>query len=521
MSYHHLYLSDSTQKQQLIDRFLIEKCKQGYWYCGVDSIVKDTAYIYLGTKIPRQKMVVAFSDDLNDAGSEIKFIIGKRWDHDWENLLSKYTDGGYPFAKVVWDSINIEQGNAQAHLVSGPHITFDSIKTVSLSPLSKTFLQLASDIPFEEEFSESKFGAIPARIERLDGVKLATAPQLLFVDNKASILLDLQSENNSSFEGLVGLQSSADKTQQTSFTGYLNLHLGNLFKSSKLLDFEWNKFANQSQTADIHYQHPYLMGAPIALDFRFGLIKQDTSFLSQNTQLLFNVFVWKKADLIIGFQRNSGFLVSPESINLEQGFADYQSKKYHLGIKDSKFSKPEYFGSFFHYYADLAIGDKSISRNSALDPSIYDQTRLKTLLLQAKFEMRYQQPLLKQLAFHHRISSGSLINDAVLTNELERLGGFRSVRGFNEKTYYAQHYLTSNAELRQYFGQASYLMLIYDLGWLQDHKSEQFILQGIGAGLTLQTSNGLFTFATALGRASNTSLNPAALKVHLGYISLF
>ena len=53
----------------------------------------------------------------------------------------------------------------------------------------------------------------------------------------------------------------------------------------------------------------------------------------------------------------------------------------------------------------------------------------------------------------------------------------------------------------------------------QEHSNQ--LAQGFGLGLNLNTSNGLFTFATAVGRADDISLDFTNIKVHIGYSSRF
>lgn len=516
-----IHIPDSVNHQLFVDQFLQNKWASGYWFSGLDSINNDTAYFHVGNLYSQKKVLLSIHDDLAVQSWQTHLKTGKSWQRGLNDILGKYTNSGYPFAQMHWDSIDFHTGQAYLGLISGPRIIFDSICVQGSSPISKGFLQTVTDIHNGYIYSEAKVKSISGKLARLDGVYLQNSPQIFFENEKASVQLALQSENKSSFEGLVGIQSSPDNSQQTTLTGYINLHLNNLFKSSKMLDFQWNRFGNQSQTADIHYTHPYIMSAPMELDLKFGLIRQDTSFLSQSFLLNLNIFVWDKTDLLVGFQRSSGFLISPKHINLVQGVADFQNRIYHLGIQDARFNRSIQFGSFFHYFIDLAVGDKKITKNPSVDPVHYEDVRLKSLITQFNSTVKYQFPVYQKLAFYHQLSGKVLVNDAILTNELDRLGGFKTIRGFDEKTFYGQNHFISNMELRQYFRPSSFLMLLYDFGWLLNQNVEELIIHGFGAGLTLQTSNGLFTFATALGKVNESSFNPAALKVHIGYTSVF
>ena len=101
-----------------------------------------------------------------------------------------------------------------------------------------------------------------------------------------------------------------------------------------------------------------------------------------------------------------------------------------------------------------------------------------------------------------------------------RIGGLKSLRGFNENFFYAQYFISNRLELRQYFESRSYFMVFYDNMF---YKTNSFtdIPMGLGVGFSLATSNGLFNFAYALGSSDQQAFNFTESKVHLGFVSRF
>ena len=113
-----------------------------------------------------------------------------------------------------------------------------------------------------------------------------------------------------------------------------------------------------------------------------------------------------------------------------------------------------------------------------------------------------------------------LYNDELLTNELYRLGGLNSIRGFNEKEFFAKNYLSSRIELRSFFEQGSYLYVFYDqLFYKRDALTDSPI--GLGLGFALETRSGQFNFALASGNSNQQSISFDELRAHFGYTATF
>ncbi len=133
---------------------------------------------------------------------------------------------------------------------------------------------------------------------------------------------------------------------------------------------------------------------------------------------------------------------------------------------------------------------------------------------------QWQQILAGKTTLFLGYNMGLYENAQILRNELYRMGGLKSLRGFNENFFFAQNYFLSRLELRQYFEQSSFLFLFYDQ--LIFNVFEQWNQPlGLGAGLSLNTNNGLFSFAFALGSSSDIPFDINNTKIHLGYTSRF
>ena len=66
-----------------------------------------------------------------------------------------------------------------------------------------------------------------------------------------------------------------------------------------------------------------------------------------------------------------------------------------------------------------------------------------------------------------RLRGEGLLNPRLFINDLFRLGGLNSLRGFNENQFYTSAYAVATAEFRQFIGADSYVFLFADQAYLR------------------------------------------------------
>jgi hemolysin activation/secretion protein len=124
----------------------------------------------------------------------------------------------------------------------------------------------------------------------------------------------------------------------------------------------------------------------------------------------------------------------------------------------------------------------------------------------------------------HRIRAKAIYNEVLFGNDLFRLGGLNTLRGFNELEFFANQYALSNLEFRWLWSKESYFLLFYDQSFYQIKlKNIQNSDQpaGLGIGLVLATTNGIFRLVYSLGSSATQSFNFNTAKVHFGFTSKF
>ncbi|MEQ8469992.1 MAG: hypothetical protein RIC35_02335 [Marinoscillum sp.] len=511
-----------SQKQTLINSKLMDLWSRGFLYSGVDSVAQDTVYLHLGNRLAGEVSSLRLFNQDEDEFENIPVGKSEELEVLLRKTLNEYSDSGHPFVQIKLREIDIDHDafTAAVEVYPGPVVRFDSIALLGDVGIGRKFLARALEVESGKLYSEQIYRDIPYHIQRLPFLSLESPTDITFSEGKTTIYLNLKERKENSFEGVVGLLPRQSAEEKLAITGYLDLGLTNLFKSGKSLNFTWNRFADESQSVDLAYYHPYFLSTPLFVGVEFDLLKQDTSFLTQRWLLQTGAFIGKRSEITMSYESANGSLINPEELDIAKGVADYKSGLYSLGFGSSFYARPLILKNQIKYHVRTGLGEKRIVRNPSVQPESYDTLMRNSRLVKLSGGFKYLFRFTDRLALFHQMEGELFFNNQVLLNELTRVGGLRTVRGFNENFFYAQHYAFSRLEMRQYFERSSYFMAFYDQLIYRGLGSEA-APTGFGLGLTLDTSNGLFTFATAMGYSSNIPLDPNNIKIHLGYTSRF
>ena len=340
-----------------------------------------------------------------------------------------------------------------------------------------------------------------------------------FSRGKARIYLDLEEETTNSFKGVLGLQQN--QQGGTSLVGSIALSAKNLFSSGHQFKLNWESFAENSQKLDLYYLHAFPLKARISPHFGFSLIKQDTTFITRTTRIGVNTFIGSKVELQLIYEGSRGSLISPTVEELElQDLADYRRSFYEIGISKGFPALLNSYRRGISWSVGVGIGSKEIERNGSIPRSFYDTLSLRTDFFRLNGRFTFQIKVAKRQAIYHDIQVGILENQQLLVNELYRIGGLSTLRGFNEQNFFAKNYGLSRLEFRSFFENESYLYAFYDQLVFQ-REAELSNPFGIGLGFALDTSTGQFSFALGAGKDENQNLAFSELRVHFGFTTKF
>ena len=506
---------DGIQKEELLYSDTLELIKslrnlertfleEGYFFSGVDSVVvknENNIYFHRGEKY---KLQLDRKNGLRVAEKRIKYL----------------TDHGYPFASLRFKPTHLDDNLIDANIEEskGPFIAKDSAFFYNDIKTKHSYLYQLLDYVPGTSFSENGYERITDRIERVSFLSLKRPVDVSFQNGKAKIYLDLKEEKTNTFEGIIGLQQQGS---ENNIVGSFDLHLENLFRSGKNLDLQWESFAGQSQSLALGYEHPFIFGSKISPVFQFDLLRQDSTFIRRSTKLGFGIYLFSKTTLFLEYQNNNASLLTTEIEDLRNlDIADFESDNYSLKVERGNQSFQNELKSDYAWSAAVGIGNKIISRNPDIADQFYDTLELNTNVFQLDLGFIFQKEIAKTFSFFQTASFSIIENNALLNNERYRIGGLNSLRGFNEKSIFADKYFLSRTELRSFFERGSFLYLFYDQLFYSNGDFND-APKGTGIGFSLKTLSGQFNFALAIGDSKNQSLDFSNLKAHFGFVAKF
>lgn len=486
-------LGDSLNPQNLSWRLQ----EAGFWMYR-----RDSTRIITGPKLNIGELKWAEGENssmqvLND--SNYRFILGSE--------LIKWGNAGYPFAAFSLKNqvIRDQRLEAELELIQGPFIRFDSLIIKSPDPINRKFIEQEIGWKKGQAFSTDFLEKLQQNIARREFLQLERAPAIAFFAGKAHIFLYLRKRNANLINGVIGLNT--DDAGNSTLTGDFQLRLLNIFQRGELIDLRWRSPGQQSQDLNLGLAYPYLGGSPLGISFHLNVFRQDSSFLRRDFKLGLPYRLAPGAHFKlsgeyfstnpIGLETQSTLLLSTiETFRLQLGFD--------LDRRDNAIvSRQGYF---------LAMELGSGQRNGSNGQYLWN------------LDWRYFQPLGKRWVWHQKYLSKGMTGDELQDNEVFRLGGLNSLRGFNEWSFFTPAFGLMRSEIRYMLGPFDYITAFADLALNEVDREASSAWDrhsGIGLGLNFQTKGGLFSLFLAAGQSNAANYDLRNGKIHLAYVNRF
>lgn len=453
-------------------------------------------------------------------------------------LLSFAENNGYPFASIALDSVAADSNGIQAalNLNKNTRIYFDSIDFGGDAKIKKTFLAQYAGIKPGMPYQENLLKPLDAKLSELPYVQVARPMGIYFYGNKAKPYVYLNNRKASSFDGVIGFAPNSSLGNKLVITGDVNLKLENIAGSGKSLELAYKGYLNNSQDLRVRFIWPYFLNSKLGVDYSFRLNKFDSSWLE----------IFQDVGLQYRFTGNNYLKVfyqlkQIQVMNIDTQFVkdfgalpsihDIRSGLYGLALRKSTLN---YFFNPSKGYlleTDMALGNRRIVRNQSLENLtlskggiIYDSIQMNTLQYRASLNLSVYKKFIKHFVLLSQVNGGVVQSPNLFLNELFRIGGLKTLKGFDEQRIFASSYLIVNLEWRYVFQQNSNLLLFWNGAYYRNDVKGINISDkpwGIGAGINLETGAGVFSLYYAIGSEKGNPLELRAAKIHFGLLNYF
>ena len=508
--------------------------KQGYLLASVDTEQLNDQQFLVNISLNRKIEVVKLNVEkvlpqiLNEANLVVQegFVHLKpsRFVQIKQQLLDAASRIGYPFAKVTLANSKIGQAYIESECIflPGNKIFFDSVlirgDTKTKSDFLARYLGIKENNKNTTPFSQSIVDDINEKISALPYITLEKKPNVLFRDERAQVELFLKDEKINKIDGMLGVVPSTSENNTAQLNGFLNLDLHNFFGRGENFKLRWTRVKSLSPMFELQYHFPQLFSSKLNLHLEFFALQQDSVFRNINWHLgLSKNFANGKK---YGFQ-----YYRKQSI----GLTDNLTSSYRMPLFGLKL-RSDFLG-IYKKGTDVLFGKKpdidySLAAGTARLLGIDSLSNVNNRFIAS---LRIQQGfrITKFFSIVNQISSSCIIGENLYPTEAFRLGGFNSIRGFDENLYFASSYFLARNELRMYIEDKSFFYLFCDVAllrevaYVQEVPSTWLNPYGAGLGIELRLKSGNLKIASGLGINGYNQLTLQKARFHFGYTAVF
>lgn len=540
----HFRFANVVRAEEGIAAYQRKQRGKGYLAYSIDSVYRDSidwrVVSYRGDLLNG----IQISNGNVDPEVFLNFKVPQRADQIsgyLNQLISFYENHGHPFSEVYIDSVEMVSGNFRAKVYAniGKEIIVESIRNIHPeNRMNQKFMERMLHIERNRLYNRRRIDEIKDRIDGIPYLRMHNTPSINFKDSFCQVLLDIGDRKSNRINGLLGILPNSASTNELLITGDVQIQLFHLFNRGIEFGMNWQKLQPFSQKLNLKFDYPYFLNLPFGLSGNFNLQKQDTTFLNLDWGLGFSFSNQLHSTLSFIFQNKSSIVLSSDTnfvfTKTLPAFLDYTS--YLFGLQWTVRRTNDHVFPTSGYFMDLksGLGFKNIqplvSITSRFDQDgrsyryLYDSITLNPVNIQIGLVVDKYTRLSRAFVLKSSINSKIIFSKNISINEQYRIGGNRTLRGFDEESITSPYYVILSNELRLLFSKQSYLYSFFDIASLQDGRFQKFQQDnpiGFGLGIALSTKGGIFGVSYALGKQFENPIEFRSAKIHFGYVNQF
>ncbi len=532
--------SDTVLLKKDLGEFVLKLQSQGFLAASCDSfVVKENfiqVYLFLGQRYSWTSIKAGTIDESFLAGTGLKNKKRKSSPFnyqkisDWmETILNNCENNGYPFANIKLTKVEFENNEyvAELELNKNKLVRIDSIIIKGNATIAPVYIYNYIDMKEGSLYDESKLIRITSRLRELAFVTELKPNQLLFTENITKLYLYLDNKKASQFDGVIGFLPDENNESKLNLTGEVHLKLQNSLQRGEVIEFNWKQLPNKTQDLKIHLLYPFLLNTPFGIDGNLSIYRRDSTYTDviKNLGIQYSIsgnnylkaFINDKQSDLQSSKGLENITVLPDyaDISILSYGATFHFEKLDYRLNPKKGYAVEFTGS---------TGNRKIKKNTDINPIAYDSLKLQSVTFEGAFTGDVYFSLGGKSVLNLGAKSGIVYNDRLFTNELFRIGGLKSLRGFDEESIYASTFSMGKIEYRFLLEQNSFLFAFIN-GAYYENKSRNFDLKdtpfGFGAGMNFETRIGIMSISYALGKQFSNPVYFRNAKIHFGIVNYF
>ncbi|MCC6371316.1 MAG: hypothetical protein IT236_09955, partial [Bacteroidia bacterium] len=533
-------LASTSAARKEIDAYLTQLHYRGYLLASVDSVYGDSTHLtarvsenqmYKTARLKAGNLDPTLASKL---GISEKLYLNQAFNYktvakSLEKIIVYYENNGFPFATAALDSVTItgNQINAAFNIQKNKFFKIDSIKIEGNARVNTNFLYRYLSIKENMPYNEEALSNISQKLKQLPFVTQTRVQRVQLSNKTNKLLLFIDKKNASQFDGIIGLLPDAT-TKKTIVTGDIKFKLVNgVLRNGETIDIQWRRMKTQTIDLNGKFTNPYMFGTPFGIDYGIKIYRRDTTFIDINNNFGFQYYFKGLNNIKFYYKQRNNNLISTSGYqfvtNLPE-YADMVTQAYGLGAlfenTDYRFNPKK----GINLSINGQVGNRSIKKNPKINDLAYKNVLLRSTQYQIEGAMALYLNLKGNNVLKMGVQGASVFGNAgIYKNELFRIGGLRTLRGFDEESIFASTYLIPTLEYRFLFSQNSHLLLFAESAWYENNSNHRYLNDtpvSVGAGINFETKAGILSLNYGLGKQLGNSFDLRSGKIHFGFTAL-
>ena len=488
----------------------------GYYTLKLDSVRNQNIYLNKGKMYKN----IWVKNDTIFQQNENWFAV-KNLDSLIQSVSDLYAERGFPFTELKIRPLGYKDGEVQVALdlqLFGAR-TIDGVNVEGYEKLSRGYIRYGLGLKKGKIYNESELRKISERMSFNHLIEEVRSPQTLFNTDSTTVYLYVKKVKSNIFDGVLGFGN--DEKGEFQLNGNVKIELNNNFNGMERIHLNWIATPDKSTSLDLKVRVPYLFRSAVGTETNFNMYRKDSVFV--NTKIEERLFyqISMNANLGLNLSYESSNFVLDDHPELAMLYDDFN--KSGIGLSYELMLPAQ--NRLLEGKSAISLLGKALTRKSReTDPLTEEITETSAPQYEVGINAFHIFKIFDKHLLKTQIEGFGLFGEEEFfsENELYRIGGFGSLRGFNEESIFASAYGTGSLEYRYMPNDGFYISLFGDYGFVENKSSgiDENLL-GIGTGISFLTQLGVFNLSYAVGKQSDTNFDFRNSKIHFGILARF
>ncbi|MGO1729967.1 MAG: hypothetical protein ACTHY4_10205 [Flavobacteriaceae bacterium] len=487
-----LFLKDIelSDHQNIKPHILLDSIQhKGYLFAEIIQS-GDSSKIKPGSKIKKIRLKYT---DLNGENStaEIPF---KNLTASLQNLNQKWSDQGFPFNKVEIGKIKqIDDHKIQVSLTisKNQERMINDIVLKGYTSLPEKHIKRSLKVN-KKAISQKELKAELDYLQEKLNFKLIDHPKILYKKNNSVLYIYTEKTGRNMFDGVLGFSNEDDSFK---LSGDLELELNNNLNAGEKFTLNYKNTNTDQEIIRVDLTYPFLFNTRFDLETDLEIFRQDSSYTNTSFKAGLNYNINRTFNIKAGYRSRKSNALNEET---NEDFS-YNALRTSLGMQNEAIGKIELATEF---------GSRKTKES--------EQQSLLQLLYTKKVNFNETYNLLIQN------ENTALFSKTYLNNEVFKIGGIKSIRGFLENSISATKF--SSIRLDHNFKLTKALDIIGITDYLFSYNNIDKIktnYYSFGFGLALQQNNTNIRIIMANGFTDADNIDVNNTKIHIRLATFF